>query len=193
MSQNGNPNQSLSDPEIRKTSNDLADSGTSRTLGFIIGFFGIYFLVIALFSLLSITVLQSSDAVTGAMSDKDLYSLIITITSKDIDAFEEGYFAMLDEYFKSEDEEVINNFCDQPDLTRFMMIEVSTDDEDGTSSGAGAVARRASAVCAAYALIALNRLGCVAPLQNAAQCLLERHSEALSDGVAQLPRALSRA
>jgi hypothetical protein len=40
---------------------------------------------------------------------------------------------MLDEYFKSEDEEVINDFCDQPDLTRFMMIEVSTDDEDGSS------------------------------------------------------------
>ncbi|MDG1332173.1 MAG: hypothetical protein P8P74_07575 [Crocinitomicaceae bacterium] len=55
------------------------------------------------------------------------------IVEKDIDAFEEGYFAMLDEYFKSEDEEVINNFCDQPDLTRFMMIEVSTDDEDGSS------------------------------------------------------------
>lgn len=55
------------------------------------------------------------------------------ITESDIDAFEEDYFAMLDEYFKTENEEVINDFCDQPDLTRFMMIEVSTDDEDGTS------------------------------------------------------------
>lgn len=59
--------------------------------------------------------------------------LINEIEEKDIDAFEEGYFAMLDEYFQSEDEEVINDFCDQPDLTRFMMIEVSTDDEDGSS------------------------------------------------------------
>jgi hypothetical protein len=55
------------------------------------------------------------------------------IVEADIDAFEEGYFEMLDEYFNSEDEEVINEFCDQPELTRFMMIEVSTDDEDGTS------------------------------------------------------------
>lgn len=59
--------------------------------------------------------------------------LLNEIEEKDIDAFEEGYFAMIDEYFKSEDEEIINNFCDQPDLTRFMMIEISTDDEDGTS------------------------------------------------------------
>ncbi len=59
--------------------------------------------------------------------------LLNEITESDIDAFEEDYFAMLDEYFKTENEEVINDFCDQPDLTRFMMIEVSTDDEDGTS------------------------------------------------------------
>lgn len=55
------------------------------------------------------------------------------IVEADIDAFEEGYFAMLDEYFESEDEEVIDGFCDQPELTRFMMMEVSTDDDDGTS------------------------------------------------------------
>ena len=59
--------------------------------------------------------------------------LLNEITEGDIDAFEDDYFAMLDEYFQSEDEEVINDFCDQPDLTRFMMIEVSTDDEDGSS------------------------------------------------------------
>ncbi len=59
--------------------------------------------------------------------------LLNEITEDEIDAFEEDYFAMLDEYFKTENEEVINDFCDQPDLTRFMMIEVSTDDEDGSS------------------------------------------------------------
>ncbi len=59
--------------------------------------------------------------------------LLNQISEDDIDAFEEDYFEMLDEYFKTENEEVINDFCDQPDLTRFMMIEVSTDDEDGTS------------------------------------------------------------
>lgn len=67
--------------EAIKPSKQLPESGPSRTLGFIIGFFGIYFLVIGLFSLLAITVLQNSDASGGAMSDKDIYSLILTITS----------------------------------------------------------------------------------------------------------------
>lgn len=59
--------------------------------------------------------------------------LLNEIVEADIDAFEEDYFAMLDEYFESEDEEVINDFTDQPELSRFMMIEMSTDDEDGSS------------------------------------------------------------
>jgi hypothetical protein len=59
--------------------------------------------------------------------------LLNEIVEGDIDAFEDGYFEMLDQYFETEDEEVIIDFCDQPDLTRFMMVEVSTDDEDGTS------------------------------------------------------------
>lgn len=59
--------------------------------------------------------------------------LLKEIEESDIDAFEEGYFEMLDDYFQSEDEEVIDDFCDQPELTRFMMMEVSTDDEDGSS------------------------------------------------------------
>lgn len=55
------------------------------------------------------------------------------ITEDDIDAFEEPFFEMLDEYFEADDEEVINDFSDQPELVRFMMIEISTEDEDGTS------------------------------------------------------------
>jgi hypothetical protein len=55
------------------------------------------------------------------------------ISEDDIDTFEEPFFEMLDEYFEADDEEILNDFSDQPDLVRFMMIEISTEDEDGTS------------------------------------------------------------
>ena len=55
------------------------------------------------------------------------------VSDDDIDAMQESYFEMLDSYFESEDEEEIESFCDQPDLAQFMAVEVSTDDEDGTS------------------------------------------------------------
>jgi len=55
------------------------------------------------------------------------------ISDDDIDAMQESYFEMFDSYFESEDEEEIESFCDQPDLAQFMAVEVSTDDEDGTS------------------------------------------------------------
>ncbi|MFT5777175.1 MAG: hypothetical protein ACI837_000106 [Crocinitomicaceae bacterium] len=55
------------------------------------------------------------------------------IEEADIDTFEEPFFEMLDQYFNEEDEEIINEFSDQPEMTRFMMIEVSTEDVDGTS------------------------------------------------------------
>jgi hypothetical protein len=59
--------------------------------------------------------------------------LLNQITDDDIDTFEEPFFEMLDEYFDQDDEEIINDFTDQPDLIRFMMIEISTEDDDGTS------------------------------------------------------------
>lgn len=59
--------------------------------------------------------------------------LLNQITEDEIDAFEEPFFEMLDQYFDKDDEEIINDFSDQPDLIRFMMIEISTEDEDGTS------------------------------------------------------------
>ena len=55
------------------------------------------------------------------------------VSDDDIDAMQESYFEMLDSYFESEDEGEIESFCDQPDLAQFMAVEVSTDDEDGTS------------------------------------------------------------
>ena len=59
--------------------------------------------------------------------------LLNQITEDEIDAFEEPFFEMLDEYFDKDDEEILNDFTDQPDLIRFMMIEISTEDDDGTS------------------------------------------------------------
>jgi hypothetical protein len=55
------------------------------------------------------------------------------VTEDDIDGFETPYFEMLDHYFENDDEEVLESFCDQPDLTQFMALEISTEDTDGTS------------------------------------------------------------
>lgn len=55
------------------------------------------------------------------------------ITEDDIDTFEEPYFEMLDAYFENDDEEVLEDFCDQPELAQFMAMEISTEDEDGSS------------------------------------------------------------
>ena len=49
-----------------------------------------------------------------------------------IDAFEEPFFEMLDAYFENDDDEIIEDFCDQPHLTGFMVMEISEPDEDGT-------------------------------------------------------------
>lgn len=58
---------------------------------------------------------------------------IRAVTDEEIDAMQETYFDMLDRYFESEDEEELETFCDQPELAQFMAMEVSTDDEDGSS------------------------------------------------------------
>ena len=55
------------------------------------------------------------------------------ITDDHIEGFEEGYFDALDQYFNSDNIEILHDYCDQPDLTNFMMVEVSTPDEDGTT------------------------------------------------------------
>ena len=55
------------------------------------------------------------------------------VTEADIDEIEEPYFDMLEQYFDEEDEEIIESFCDQPYLAQFMAMEVSTEDEDGSS------------------------------------------------------------
>lgn len=57
----------------------------------------------------------------------------VAVTDADINDFEEPFFQLLDEYFDNEDEDVLEEFCDQPNLVQFMSLEISTEDEDGTS------------------------------------------------------------
>lgn len=54
------------------------------------------------------------------------------VTEENIDAFEEPYFEMLDSYFDNNDEEILEDFCDQPNLAKFIAMELSEPDEDGT-------------------------------------------------------------
>jgi hypothetical protein len=55
------------------------------------------------------------------------------ITEDDIDTFEEPYFDMLDEYFETDNDDLIEEFCDQPQLAQFMAMEISTEDDDGST------------------------------------------------------------
>lgn len=55
------------------------------------------------------------------------------VSEDHIEAHQDPYFEMLDEYFENEDDEVIDSFVDQPNLSKFLAIEVSTEDDDGSS------------------------------------------------------------
>ena len=55
------------------------------------------------------------------------------ISDDDIDAFEEPFFEMLDSYFDTDEDEILEDFCEQAELARFMAMEISIEDEDGTS------------------------------------------------------------
>jgi hypothetical protein len=55
------------------------------------------------------------------------------ISEEEIDAFEEPFFEMLDAYFENDDAELLEDFCDQPELSQVMAMEISTEDEDGSS------------------------------------------------------------
>lgn len=54
------------------------------------------------------------------------------ITDEQIEAFEQPFFEMLDTYFEHEQTDVLDEFCDQPNLTQFMTMEISMKDDDGT-------------------------------------------------------------
>lgn len=55
------------------------------------------------------------------------------ISDDDIDAFEEPFFEMLDAYFDNNDEDILDDFCGQAELAKFMAMEISVEDEDGTT------------------------------------------------------------
>lgn len=55
------------------------------------------------------------------------------VTDELIDSFEEPYFQLLDEYFENEDESILEEFSDQPDLVKFMAMEIGMEDADGTT------------------------------------------------------------
>jgi hypothetical protein len=55
------------------------------------------------------------------------------VSDEVIDAFEQPFFEMLDDFFENDDQEIIDNFCDQPNLAQFMAIEISEEDNDGTA------------------------------------------------------------
>ena len=57
----------------------------------------------------------------------------VEVTEASIDEFEEPFFDMLDEYFENEDDDFLEDFCDQPNLVQFMAMEISTEDDDGTT------------------------------------------------------------
>ncbi len=56
-----------------------------------------------------------------------------SISEAEIDVFEEPYFELLDTYFENDDEELLEDFCDQPELLKFMAMEISTEDVDGSA------------------------------------------------------------
>jgi len=52
-----------------------------RTLGFLIAFVGVFFLVATVFSLITIVVLQAASGDSGPLSSKDKYTIALSITS----------------------------------------------------------------------------------------------------------------
>lgn len=58
---------------------------------------------------------------------------ISEVTEQDIEGFEEPFFETLDAFFESDNQELMEDFCAQTELVRFMGMEVSTEDEDGSS------------------------------------------------------------
>ena len=55
------------------------------------------------------------------------------IEVQEIEAQEDDFTTVLDQYFNTEDLEIIESFTEQSSLIQFILIEISTDDEDGSS------------------------------------------------------------
>lgn len=57
--------------------------------------------------------------------------LVEKITEDDIDAFQEEFHNLLDEYMETEDMDLITSFCNQDFLLTFLLSEIEMEDEDG--------------------------------------------------------------
>ncbi len=51
----------------------------------------------------------------------------------EIEAFEEEFLSILESYFEDENLELLEEYTGQADLVHFMLVEISTPDEDGTT------------------------------------------------------------
>ena len=61
--------------------NQKKPSEIPKTLGFIIAFAGVFFLVASLFSLLTLVVLQATSGDSESLSPDEMYAVILTITT----------------------------------------------------------------------------------------------------------------
>lgn len=55
------------------------------------------------------------------------------IEIQDIESFEEEFLSVLETYFEEENLELLEEYTGQPDLVHFMLVEISTPDDDGTT------------------------------------------------------------
>ena len=58
--------------------------------------------------------------------------LELKIDEKSIVAFEDQFLNVINEYFENEKIELLEEITDQGELVKFMIIEISTPDEDGS-------------------------------------------------------------
>jgi hypothetical protein len=58
---------------------------------------------------------------------------ITRVTEEMIDEFQEPYFDIIDEYFESNDEEILYEYTHQEHMVNFLAMEISEPDTDGTS------------------------------------------------------------
>lgn len=56
----------------------------------------------------------------------------LKIDEETIVSFEENFLNIINEYFESEKIELLEEYTDQGELVKFMIIEISTPDEDGS-------------------------------------------------------------
>ncbi|MDG1842455.1 MAG: hypothetical protein P8I93_08920 [Crocinitomicaceae bacterium] len=54
------------------------------------------------------------------------------INNQEVIDFEEEFLEVIKDYFQNENLDVLEEYTDQPELVQFMIMEISTPDEDGT-------------------------------------------------------------